>query len=189
MPCYDPFNDVPTPEEKLAAKMPAVLCSLTGAFGPDAIINSVNWKQTGITKEDFQKWWELHKASDAAKNTPPEDEYATYYSDRGIPLLYVGKTFDKPMITLENYDKWYNIFLVMPDGSVKIVDTRDIEIVNDKNDFQLWIDHLYHPRLLYLLAKHLDAYTDIRSLEVAAGRWMTEYVGDDKLNFHDPDLE
>lgn len=111
---------------------------------------------------------------------------AVYVTSRNHPLLYTGELFDKPMLTLENYDKWYGAHLVMPDGSVVEVPSKDLVAVTDKFADARWIDHLLHPRLLYRLARHLDAYIDIRAIEVAAGRWMIEHIEDDSHNFNDP---
>lgn len=114
----------------------------------------------------------------------------TYLSWRGLPLLYVGKPLDKPVLTLENYTKWYRVQLVMPDGSVQDVESGKLLEANDKIDIYGWVDHLFHPKLLIQMAKDLNAYTDERALECAGGRWMRENDGlreaieaDPRLNF------
>ena len=98
----------------------------------------------------------------------------TYLSWRNLPLLYVAEPLDKPVLTMENYTKWYRVQLVMPDGLVIDVPTGKIEEANDKLDLQGWVDHLFHPKLLIQLAKDLDAWIDERAIEVAGGRWMRE---------------
>jgi len=107
-----------------------------------------------------------------------------YFSKRNIPLLYIGKPVDKPIITLENYTKWYNVYAVMPDGSVSVVDAADvIEVASQyrsKENPGLLIDHLYHPLLLEKLAEKLGMELDERAQEVAAGRW--HYESDIQLN-------
>lgn len=107
-----------------------------------------------------------------------------YLSDRGIPLLYVAEPCEVPVVTLENYTKWYDVYLVMPDGSVQVVE--GVLALVDKFDDAWWVDHLYHPRLLYRLAQVLNATVDERAIEVAAGRWMIERLEDDHHKFDDP---
>lgn len=60
MPCYDP----PTPLEIVGKKMPAVLCGLVRALGPEKVVEVVDWAQAGVTKEDFLEWWKLHSKED-----------------------------------------------------------------------------------------------------------------------------
>ena len=120
-------------------------------------------------------------------------EYHTYLSPRGIPLLYIGKPLDKPVVTLENYTKWYKIYLVMPDGSVVEKCVSDVDENHRFLKQHYWVDHLIHPRALYALADQLGGYTEERSLEVAMARWIGETGNFDELmkkeNFYSPDLE
>lgn len=117
-------------------------------------------------------------------------QHRTYVTRRGHTLLYVGEPVDCPVLTLENYTKWYELHLVYPDGTVTEVDVRDVELVSDQHMDAVWVDHLYHPRLLHRLARHLNADLDERALEVAVGRWMLEGPDDTliagQLNFTEP---
>lgn len=49
MPCYNP----PTPLEEAGKKMPAVLCGLVRALGPEKVVEVVDWAQAGVTEEEF----------------------------------------------------------------------------------------------------------------------------------------
>lgn len=102
----------------------------------------------------------------------------TYLSKRNIPLLYIARPPTKPVITMENYTKWYDIYIVHSDGSVEVVSPELIEEVkdecSDKEYTCLQYDHLYHPYLLQRIAIKLNAFLDERALEVAAGRWYFE---------------
>jgi hypothetical protein len=114
-----------------------------------------------------------------------------YLSERGQALLYVGEPCSIPVLTLENCAKWYEgLYMVMPDGRVQKVDIEVTSMVMDTHRDALWVDHLYHPRLLWRLAKHLGATLDERAHEVAIGRWMLESGNCDAqvsaLNFDDP---
>lgn len=115
--------------------------------------------------------------------------FRQYFSERGHPLLFVGEPCSVPVITAENYTKWYNLYIVMPDGSVQQVESGDILEIDDRKVGCLWVDHHFHPRLFYRLAEKLGGTIDERAVEVAAGRWMIEREDDDKYNFHDPSLD
>lgn len=72
MPCHDPQDNSrswdarpePSREEVLARKMPAVLCDLATVIGEQTILDSINWKEAGVTPEEFKEWWAAHKATD-----------------------------------------------------------------------------------------------------------------------------
>ena len=99
----------------------------------------------------------------------------TYQSARGHLLLYVGEPSEKSIVTLENYTKWYNIQVILPDGNVGIVDPAFIlKCADECPSGKRWIDHLYHPVLLEKIAEKLDAELCERAHEVAAGRWYLE---------------
>lgn len=98
----------------------------------------------------------------------------TYTSKRNHPLLFVGEPSTDPILTAENYTKWYELYLVQPDGSVTEVAVEDLQLVMEQHDDARWVDHLYHPRLIYWLADQLKAEIDERLIEVAIGRWILE---------------
>lgn len=113
-----------------------------------------------------------------------------YETKRGLPLLYVGQPpEDKPILALENYDKWYTPYLVLPNGAVVEVEADAMSLVMDTYPDALWVDHLFSPRYLYRLANQLGAILDERSLEVAAGRWALERVPDIGEEFTEPEEE
>ncbi len=99
-----------------------------------------------------------------------------YKSKRGHALL-TQETFDKPVVTLEAYPKWYEIQLLRPDGTLTTIDPDVVTSIASG----LWIDHCYHPEALLLIAKSIDAYVCELSLEIAAGRWALNGKG----NCHD----
>jgi hypothetical protein len=109
-----------------------------------------------------------------------------YLTPRGHALLYVNQPLDVPVVTLENYAKWYEVYLVNPDGEVQKVDPDLINTVQNKHSDALWVDHHFHPRLLYRLAEWIGGTVDERAVEVAAGRWVIERYSDTDYKFHDP---
>lgn len=110
-----------------------------------------------------------------------------YFSPRGSMLLWHGEATKEPVITLENTSKWYEIYMVSLEGVLQ-VPIELIEEISDKEGIQLWVDHLYHPRLLYRLAEHYKGYVDPIAIEVATGRWLQEDGGKFDDSFYDPSL-
>lgn len=120
------------------------------------------------------------------KSLNPHASNRTYLSPRGHLLLYVGEPIDKPIITLENYTKWYEIYLIKPEGAVEKVDNDIVlAVLGEHRDAQI-CDHVFHPRLLYRVAQELEGELEERAAEVAAGRWMLEVRETDDFNFSDP---
>lgn len=110
-----------------------------------------------------------------------------YMTPNNHMLLWNRLPLECPVVTLENYEKWYEIFIVTPNGQVEAVPVETIRAVMDKYHDTHWVDHCYHPRLLYRLAKHLGGCVDPIAVEVAIGRWLIQRT-DDESNFHDPAL-
>lgn len=65
MPCFTP-DPGPSEEELLERKMPSVLCAVVRKFGLEAI-NSIDWKEAGVSKGDFLRWWNEHERKDTAR--------------------------------------------------------------------------------------------------------------------------
>lgn len=92
-------------------------------------------------------------------------------SERGHPLMH-QEMVGVPVVTVENYEKWYSIYVIMPDGKVEAIPTNVVlEIMGDNG---WWIDHRWHPSLLLALAKHYNGEVPTTTLEVVAGRWILE---------------
>lgn len=119
-------------------------------------------------------------------DTVSESPYKTYFSDRNIPLVYVGPLLDTPIITVENYCKWYSLFAVMPDGKVRKITPEEIEEATDDFSNAWHIDHNFHPLLLNKLAEMFKGEVCSQSLEMVAGRWVMEQMGD-PFKFIDPE--
>jgi hypothetical protein len=115
-----------------------------------------------------------------------EKEVRTYVSERGHSLMFVGEPLEVPVITLENYEKWYEIHVVMPDGSVQGVNVKTLQEAENKDFKAMWIDHDFHPRLLYRVAELLDGCVHETAVEVAAGRWAINHW-ENAADFHEPE--
>ncbi|WP_227493032.1 hypothetical protein [Bacillus paranthracis] len=72
-------------------------------------------------------------------------------SNRGIQL--VTQTHEKRMLTVEDYCKWYDLFLIEPDGTVQTVEW------NQHFD-RGWRDHCIVPQSFKDMAKELGAAYD-----------------------------
>lgn len=133
----------------------------------DGISNAPVFKQSDL--DSGANFAEMRKA---IKNVEPE--YRFHFTERGQPTVYVRAPSDKPVLTVANYCKWYELYLVNPDGSVTEVDSTVIHEVCDKIDGATWVDHIYSPQLFYGVAELLGAYYCSESAEVIVGRWLLE---------------
>lgn len=106
---------------------------------------------------------------------------ALFLTERNEPLI-TTEVQDKPVITLENYTKWYDIYQLMPCGKVikvPVMEILKVEKTMANNHIPFRVDHVWHPSILPLLAKQMDCYYDEQAHEVLVGRWVMEVKGDD----------
>ena len=99
-----------------------------------------------------------------------------YETKRGMMLLCQTPS-TKPILTAENYGKWYDLYVLFPDGTVEGLHDLGIDTYDVPN-LKIGcprIDHNYHPELFCKLAGDNDWYVDDVSMEVAAGRWALEH--------------
>lgn len=108
---------------------------------------------------------------------PGQPKTKVYLSSRGIPLLcQTPSSFGKPIVTMENYCKWYGIDILHPDGRVESADPGLLDEICDEVGHYLMGDHNYHPRLLNELAKKIGGTADYRAIEATGGRWVSEQM-------------
>ena len=104
----------------------------------------------------------------------PKVKTGPYKSPRGMMLLDQTPS-DKPILTGENYEKWYDLYLLHPDGTVEpVTKNYDIDDCNYETGC-VWIDHNYHPEIFNKMAGKHGWYIGQVAIEVAAGRWALEY--------------
>lgn len=104
-------------------------------------------------------------------------EFRAYLSDRGIPLVYNHAPQDKPVLTVENYLKWYAFYLVMPNGSVEVLPYdryRHLEGVEGLP--YLWGDHVPHPAAYDRICEELAFYSDCNSADMITGRHVNDVL-------------
>ena len=85
-----------------------------------------------------------------------------YYSPRGKQLVFIGEPMYVPIITVENYTKWYTLFTIQPDGKVE-------QLIIDG-----WIDHNPIPVEVYKYAEQNNMFVDEQSMEMIIGRFVQE---------------
>jgi len=99
---------------------------------------------------------------------------ARFRSKRDIPLI-TQEVEDKPMLTVENYLKWYDLYVISTDGVVTPV--RQLE--NDEVEQELysgWLDHCIRPKSFHKIAEILGARYDYATWESVERRFQTEYL-------------
>lgn len=79
-----------------------------------------------------------------------------------------------PLLTVENYCKWYTVWLVHPDGRVEEVDMYAF-----KCEGTVWSDHVPHPKSCIEVANQLGVEWDDESFELIVGRYMLEKMPDE----------
>lgn len=97
-----------------------------------------------------------------------------YVSERGHPLLYWRSSdhpLTKPVLTLENYLKWYSLYVIYPDDRVEEVDYALYDgLMSPGTD---WYDHVPNPQLLQRLCDKMDWGLDDTAEEVCLARYFT----------------
>lgn len=99
-------------------------------------------------------------------------------SYRGIPLVTGGQpSVNKTALTVEAYIKWYDIYGVATNGSVRAIDLKlKHRYEADRPGRVAWSDHIPTPGFCRWLAETLAATHewDLVALDLIAGRWLTE---------------
>ena len=108
----------------------------------------------------------------------------TYRSRRGRPLVFCGATCaSRPVLTVENYPKWYGLVLVQPDGSVEDVSFGALQELADARGVSAYVDHVPNVELVPELARKMGWILDSVSYELMVGRWEAEVANPKKYDF------
>jgi hypothetical protein len=108
---------------------------------------------------------------------------SNFMSERGIPLITQKPNL--PMLTAEDYMKWYNIYKVNPDGSVESIPWNN-EILRDG-----WRDHCITPDAFHRLAKSLGLGYDHKTMATVCERFVIDHLDWDwtKLSVYMPNVK
>lgn len=92
--------------------------------------------------------------------------------------LIATEVRDIPVVTLVNYEKWYRVYVLLPNETIISVDSGLIMDLCELTNTWGIIDHTFHPELLLAIAEYFGGMVDAVTLEVAAGRWIMENNSD-----------
>lgn len=104
---------------------------------------------------------------------------ARFRSERDLPLV-TQEVDNKPMITVENYFKWYDLYLIHTDGTVQTVNVDTNKEVADIMRYY-WRDHYIEPNGFKKIAEKLGAVYDTASFESVCRRYELESLPDSVL--------
>ena len=97
-----------------------------------------------------------------------------YSSERDIPLVCMDYEITQPTITVENYIKWYDLYLIDTDGKVATIPYELMEEISNEFNILFMGDHIFNPEaVIRLVDKHGWVIDDV-SYEVIIGRWEQE---------------
>jgi hypothetical protein len=85
-------------------------------------------------------------------------------------LVYMHEPWTKPIVTIENYCKWYDLYLVHPDGRVEAVPFPEERIEGAP-----YLDHAPNPSHVLHWAERMGYHLHEESEEMMIGRWEIEY--------------
>jgi hypothetical protein len=101
----------------------------------------------------------------------------TLFSARHIPLVLqdAPPAEGLPRVTVENYLKWYHLYVVHPGGAVEAIDFPDDR--DARSGESAFVDHVPNPIAVVRMAKRLGYQVCSESYEMMVGRWVTEATG------------
>ena len=91
-------------------------------------------------------------------------------SKRGHHLVFGARHADPPVVTVENYCKWYALQVVMPTGEVEEYDFEHLEPYAT----HYVSDHCPSPVAVVRWASAMGFEVHVESLEMILGRWLLE---------------
>jgi len=111
-------------------------------------------------------------APTALKEKTNMGEFTTYLSERGIPLVFIEKLghAHPGILTVENYLKWYSLYIVKGDGSVTKVEYDGTINMGD---------HVVNPSDLEAYAERHGYDICGQSMDMIVGRYVTVIAGND----------
>jgi len=102
-------------------------------------------------------------------------EYTVRISDRSLPLAYTAPLRACPTVTVEIYDKWYSMYVVMTDGEVRKSQSFDEWHEACESVVGVpYVDHVFNPQLAKDFAKLIGGKVCPMSYEMMVGRWETD---------------
>lgn len=100
-----------------------------------------------------------------------------YITERGHPLLYMGEPLEgQSILTVENYSKWYSLYLIHHRGTFEPIDFGWLTATSNSNcdDPRVstpYIDHCPNPWVVQRLAEDMNWHLHEEALDMIIGRW------------------
>jgi hypothetical protein len=94
-------------------------------------------------------------------------KYNQYFTDDGVLLAYFGEPKEVPILTISFSHKWYNMYLVNPDGSVSVAEPSDDKRLNTWHS-----SHVPIPGRVEQYADHMGYELCDNAFDLIMGRWM-----------------
>lgn len=103
----------------------------------------------------------------------------SYFGERGFPLMWRQAPIkDKAILTVEQYDKWYNLYLIYPDKQILAVESNTVIWMQAMEEFEgvSVLNHCFNPEFIDLLIKKANVEMDPLAYELIVGRWTIEVI-------------
>lgn len=98
----------------------------------------------------------------------------THLSDRNIPLVY-NEFSERCILTIENYIKWYDIYIVSGHEVKKLPSKYANKYLKEDENRWAWGDHIPSPWFCkWLTESHSELEWDYCSYQLVVGRWICE---------------
>ena len=127
----------------------------------------------------------------------PKEEDINFRSDRGLPLItqnVLEFQFDDdrykrvPILTMENHNKWYTMWVIHPDDTVtSLYEAKEEDYLNEDT----WFDHCIIPKYFHNVARKLGYTYDSLTFALVCERFVADKLDDDwsRLAPYLPDTE
>jgi hypothetical protein len=101
--------------------------------------------------------------------------YQFHLSERDIPLVWIVPPLPgEVVLTVENYCKWYSLYLIHEDGRVEKIPFPDQGWAQSGES--AYADHVPNPTVVQRFAERKGYLLDTQAFEMIIGRWELEYV-------------
>jgi hypothetical protein len=108
------------------------------------------------------------------------EEQGMLHSTAGYgPLLWVNEPIDVPLLTVAISEKWYELYLLLPNGRVEGLHFGHLDDLKYRREESAYVDHVPNPRAVERFARAKGYHIDPNALDMIRGRWRAEIVEQD----------
>lgn len=101
-----------------------------------------------------------------------------FVSDRDLVLITQTKDRENTIITFENYGKWYNTYLIKPNGNVEKFEP-DYHTELGQKYYSNWGNHAIVPKIFVEVANELGFIYDRKTYNAVVNHFLYECLDDD----------